>query len=84
MAAAVLNSKRAIDTSIYVVRAFVTMREALASAHELSSRLDELEKRLEQKLQKHDHAIAEIPSAIRALMIPPDTKRRPIGFIDPD
>ena len=84
MAAAVLNSRRAIDTSIYVVRAFVSMRDALANARELSSRLDDLEKRLDQRLQKHDDDIAEILRAIRALMVPPDAKRRPIGFIDPD
>jgi ATP-dependent Clp protease ATP-binding subunit ClpA len=83
MAAGVLNSSRAIEVSIYVVRAFVAMREAIANTHELSKRLDELEKGLERRLVQHDHAIAEILAAIRALMRPPEHKGRPIGFFRP-
>lgn len=80
MAATVLNSPRAVETSIYLVRAFVRLRELLASNAVLERRLDEIEKRLERKLVTHDEAIAAILSAIRSLMQHPAPKRRGIGF----
>jgi ORF6N domain len=79
-AANVLNSPRAVETGVYVVRAFVKLRELLASNKELARRLDELEAGIEKKLNTHDQAIAAILSAIRQLMNPPTPKRRPIGF----
>jgi hypothetical protein len=79
-AANVLNSNRAIEMGVYVVRAFVKLRELLASNKELAKRLDELEARIERKLTTHDEAIAAILSAIRQLMSPPRPKRRSIGF----
>jgi hypothetical protein len=79
-AANVLNSPRAVEMGVYVVRAFVQLRELLASNKELALRLDELEARIEQKLAGHDQAIAAMLSAIRALMNPPAPKRRGIGF----
>jgi hypothetical protein len=84
MAAGVLNSPRAIEVSIHVVRTFVAMREAFANTLELSKRLDELEGRLEKRLTEHDHAISELLVAIRALMNPAAGKRRPIGFVRPE
>jgi len=80
MAAAILNSARAVEMSVYVVRAFVKLRELLASNKELARRLNELEARLEKKLGTHDQAIAAIISAIRQLMSAPAARRRPIGF----
>jgi hypothetical protein len=80
MAATVLNSRRAVEMSIYLVRAFVRLRELLASNAVLERRLDEIEKRLERKLVTHDEAIAAILSAIRSLMQHPTPKRRGIGF----
>src|SRR5215469_11719436 len=80
MAATVLNTPRAVEMSVYVVRAFVKLRELLVSNKELARRLDELEARIEKKLATHDQAIAAILSAIRQLMNPPPPKRRPIGF----
>jgi hypothetical protein len=80
MAATILNSPRAVEMSIYVVRAFVQLRELLVSNKELAKRLDELEARIEKKLATHDEAIAAMLSAIRQLMNPPQPKRRPIGF----
>ena len=80
MAATVLNSSRAVEMSIYVVRAFVQLRELLASNKELARRLDQLEARIEKKLATHDDAIAAMLSAIRELMHPPAPKRRGIGF----
>jgi hypothetical protein len=76
MAATVLNSPRAVEMSVYVVRAFVQLRELLASNAELAGRLDELA----GKLEHHDEAITAILSAIRELMNPPAPKRRGIGF----
>lgn len=79
-AANVLNSRRAVEMGIYVVRAFVKLRELLASNKELARRLDELETRIEKKLTTHDQAIAAMLSAIRQLLNPPAPKRRGIGF----
>jgi hypothetical protein len=79
-AANVLNSPRAIAMGVYVVRAFVKLREILASNHEFAKRLDQLEARIEKKLATHDDAIAAMLSAIRELMHAPPPKRRPIGF----
>jgi hypothetical protein len=79
-AATVINSERAVEMSIYVVRAFVQLRTLLASNTELARRLDELEARIEKKLSGHDRAIAAMLSAIRGLMNPPVPKRRGIGF----
>jgi len=79
-AANVLNSPRAIAMGVYVVRAFVQLRELLASNKDLARRLDELEARLDKKLATHDEAVTAILSAIRQLMNPPAPKRRGIGF----
>ena len=82
MAASVLNTPRAVEVSQYVVRAFVELREALATHKELAKLLDELESRLERKLATHDQAITGILEAIRQLMVPPETaKKRRIGFV---
>ncbi len=79
MAATVLNSPRAIEMSVYVVRAFVKLRELLSSNRVLSRKLDELERRLTKRLDMHDEAIAAILSAIRELTQPAPTTRA-IGF----
>jgi hypothetical protein len=80
MLSSVLRSPRAIAVNIQIMRAFVHMREMLGSNRELAKRLDQLEVRLDKKLGEHDAAIAAILSAIRQLMHPPASKRRPIGF----
>lgn len=78
MAATVLNSPRAVEVSIYVVRAFVRLREVLAGNKELAAKFLELER----KLKGHDQAIAGILDAIRQLMAPPPVpKKRSIGFV---
>jgi hypothetical protein len=79
-AANVLNSPRAVEMGVYVVRAFVKLRELLASNKELAHRLDELEARIEKKLTTHDRAIVAMLSAIRQLLKPARPERRPIGF----
>lgn len=79
-AANVLNSTLAVTMGVYVVRAFVQLRELLSSNKELAHRLDQLEARIEKKLTSHDEAIAAMLSAIRELMHHPVPKSRPIGF----
>jgi hypothetical protein len=76
MAATVLNSPRAVEMSLYVVRAFIRLRELLAANSALARKLDELER----KYKHHDDAIAAILSTLRELMHSPATKRRGIGF----
>jgi hypothetical protein len=85
MAAMVLNSTRATEVSVYVVRAFVQLRDTLIAHKELAQRLDELESRIERKLSTHDQIITGILDAIRQLMAPPEPrKKRPIGFLHND
>jgi hypothetical protein len=76
MAASVLNSERAVEMSIFVVRAFVQLREALLRDNALADQLAALEKRVTQ----HDQSLSDLVEAIRALMAQPKTTNRPIGF----
>lgn|SRR5208282_2895518 len=79
MAASVLNSKRAVEMSIFVVRAFVEMREALLANKKVVAKLSELESRIDD----HDSEIQDIVEAIRELMAPPPANNRRIGFEGP-
>jgi phage regulator Rha-like protein len=84
MAANILNSTRAVQMSVFVVRAFVKMREALSTNKVLMEKLAELEKKLTSRLDVHERAIVHILEEIKKLMEPPLLplpKRRPIGFI---
>ena len=76
MLASVLNTERAIEASIYVVRAFVRMRELIGTQRVVAQKLTELERRI----GGHDEDIKNIVAAIRQLMSPPTTKKRQIGF----
>ncbi len=76
MAASVLNSARAVQVSVFVVRAFVRLKQMLGPYQELATKLD----RLEQKVQDHDQDIVAIVEAIRLLMSPPDEPKEPFGF----
>lgn len=76
MAAAVLNSPRAVEMSVQVVRAFVRLREMLASNRELAQKLAELER----KLGGHDVAIRNLFEAIRQLLNSPEPPRKQMGF----
>ncbi len=76
MAASVLNSPRAVEMSVYVVRAFVQLRELLVDHKALAAKLAELE----QRVAGHDGTLAEVISALRALMAQPPSAKRPIGF----
>jgi hypothetical protein len=74
MLASVLNSPIAVQASIHVVRAFVRIRQILASNADLARKLDTLEK-------KYDAQFKVVFEAIRQLMIPPESKRKKIGFL---
>ncbi|MEK7765631.1 MAG: ORF6N domain-containing protein, partial [bacterium] len=77
MAANVLNSRRAVEASVFVVRAFVGLRHALTANHHLARKLVELERRV----GGHDGAIRELVAAIRRLAEPPPAPPgRRIGF----
>ncbi len=79
MVASVLNTKRAIQVSVFVVRAFVKLREMLATHKELAHKLAELER----KLQNHDQSIQSLVVAIRQLMARPEPEppKKRIGFL---
>lgn len=76
MLSSVLNSDRAIQVNITIMRAFVKLRETLSTHKELVIKFDELE----NKIEKHDKSIKAIFEAIRQLMQPAEKKRIPIGF----
>jgi len=91
MAATVLSSPRAVEMSLYVVRAFVRMRDVLATHKALAKKLADLERKTEALALKQDQlALAthkqfkEVIAALHALMTPPEPKRRPIGFVTPE
>ncbi|MDF0642745.1 MAG: ORF6N domain-containing protein [Nitrospira sp.] len=73
MLSSVLKSKRAVQVNIEIMRAFVRLREMVASNKELARRLNELEK-------KYDRQFKVVFDAIRELMAPPKTPIRRIGF----
>jgi hypothetical protein len=73
MLSSVLHSQRAIQVNIEIMRAFIRLRQMLASHVELARKLDALEK-------KYDAQFKQVFEAIRQLMAPPEPKRRPIGF----
>lgn len=88
MAATVLNTPRAVEVSVYVVRAFVQLRELMAGHRDLSKRLDDLEHKTEALALSHDTfsrntraQLKQVFDALRELMTPPDPPKRPIGFV---
>jgi hypothetical protein len=77
MAATVLNSPEAVKMSVYVVSAFVQMREQIAANREILKRLAEID----QSLLKHDKALQVIWAQLQPLLAPPPAPKKPrIGF----
>lgn len=76
MLSSVLNSERAVQVNIAIMRVFVKLREMISTNKELAHKLGLLERNIE----KHDEEIKAIFSAIRQLMTPPETTKRKIGF----
>ena len=71
MAANILNSPRAVQMSVFVVRAFIKMRAALTDTRELARKLAALEKELTSRLDTHESAIVDVLQRIMALLDPP-------------
>lgn len=97
MAAMVLNSARAVEVSVYVVRAFTRLRQAAAIHEDLAKRLTELEMKTESLDMQHDtfsrntrNQLRQVFEALRELadkvtpVEPPEPPKRPIGFITPE
>jgi hypothetical protein len=76
MAASVLNSPRAVEVSVFVVRAFVKLRQLVQTHKELAGKLDQLER----QVAGHDDTIRQLVATIRQLMSPPDPPAKPMGF----
>ena len=84
MAANILRSERAIQMSVFVVRAFIRMRQMLIEQRGLARKLSELEKELTARLDVHETAINEILGQIRRLLGPspePERPKRRVGFL---
>lgn len=79
MAATLLNSQRATEISVHVVRAFVDLRALLTSNREVANKLFQLER----KVSGHDRAIAELIDSMQELLAQPKPSKRPIGFVTP-
>lgn len=91
MAANVLNSPEAVRMSVYVVRAFVQMRDLLGSTKELAKQLAALEKKLTARLDGHESAVVEVLRRLMDILDPPppppepETPKRRIGFqVEPE
>lgn len=84
MAANILNSPRAVQMSIFVVRAFAKMREALLANPDLARKLAILEKKITGRLDVHEVAIVKVLQELMQILnpppVPPDPPKRQIGF----
>jgi len=76
MLSSVLNSERAIQVNIQIMRAFVKLKELLLTHKDLAIKLEALER----KYSEHDEKIQQIFEAIRQLLQPPEEPKRRIGF----
>lgn len=76
MLSSVLNSEKAIQVNIEIMRIFVKLRKFISTHKELSQKLKQLEKRI----NNHDEDIKSIFEAIRQLILPPEKPKRKIGF----
>ena len=86
-----LASSQAVEMGVYVVRAFVQLREALSTNAEVAKRLTELEIKTESLELSHDTfsrntrlQLRQLLDAVRELTTPPEPPKRPIGFVTPE
>jgi len=95
MLSSVLKSPQAIAVNVEIMRAFVRLRELIATSKNLAHRLDDLEQRIEQKTEtlsrRHDAfalttraQLKQVFDVIRELMTPPNPPKRSIGFVTPE
>jgi ORF6N domain len=80
MLSGVLRSDRAIAVNIEIMRAFVELRRVAGSFQELQQRLDQMELDIGARLSEHDEQLRHIFEALRQLIAPPPSTKRPIGF----
>ena len=83
MAANVLNSPQAVRMSVFVVRAFIRMRELLTGSKELAAELKKLEAKLTARLDVHETAIVDVLRRIMQLLVPsqlPPVPEKEMGF----
>lgn len=76
MLCSVLKSERAVQMNVLIVRAFVRLREMLATHKDLARKIEEVER--QQK--EHGQQLAAVYSVVRRLIVPPRKRKRPIGF----
>jgi hypothetical protein len=81
MLAAVLKSQRAIDASIYVVRAFVKLREFVLMSREISKKLEEFEAKTNKKFDENDKKFQLVFDTLKKVLIQEVKPKHPIGFI---
>ena len=80
MLSSVLNSERAIEINILIMRAFVKLREIISSNKKVEQKLKEIE----NKLQEHEEQIVQIIQVINELAAPPPAEKKKIGFVISD
>ena len=80
MAATLLNSPRATEISVHIVRAFVELRDLVAGNRAFAAKLMQLER----KVASHDESITGLIESMRQLLAPPDPPKRSIGFVLPE
>jgi hypothetical protein len=80
MLSGVLRSDRAIAVNIEIMRAFVELRRVASSFEELTQRLDQVERGIDERLSDHDDQLRQIFAALRQLIAPPPEDKRPVGF----
>lgn len=80
MLSGILNSSRAVEVNIAIMRTFVHLRKLIDTNRNLADKIDKLESKLKDKTEKYDKDIALIFEAIRQLMQPPNPPRKRIGF----
>jgi len=86
MLSSVLNSDRAIEVNIQITRVFTKLREIMASHKDLARKIEDLERKFQEKFQEHDKKIVLVFNAIKDLLADKEEaaeKRGPLGFIPP-
>jgi len=86
MLSSVLNSDRAIEINIQIMRVFTKLREMMATHKDLARKIEDLERQFQEKFQEHDKKIILVFNAIKELLTDKEEaakKRGPLGFIPP-
>ena len=84
MAATVLNSPKAVEVLVYVVRAFVMLRKTAVANKDLELRIDDFERNISKQFSEQDELIHDIVLTLKELMTEQDAPKRPIGFVHSD